>query len=422
MRTTISARELDLDALQDEEPKGVERVASEGGRLLALVRISDEIHRCPDVASVCRTAVEMAMRATGSDRGLLALGDGKSGFRAMAQLVTKKKQLVEGEVRASRTFVERVVRDRVALIARDTDQDADLSSARSIVAMDIRSILCAPLTASSEILGFLYLDRIGIGRTFVSRDLDLLCVIGYHTAAAIERLRLMERIREEELQRQALSRFFSADVIKHIEEESKGGRLDPAVSTRELEVTLLFADIVAFTALSEGLPPQELKRFLDAFYDRMTEIIVDKSGGTLDKYVGDGVLGLFGAPFSRGVTTDARHAVGAALLMRDAIAGLRRDFPKHRPLEVRIGLNTGKVVAGMMGSRRRLEYSVLGDAVNVASRLESTAEPGQVLIGEATYLHVRDAFQCEYAGERQVKNRAGSVKCWWVVGPKRAGD
>ncbi len=422
MRTTISAKEFDLHSLHDvdlPDDKPVEQATSEGGRLLALVRISDEIHRCPDIPSVCRTALEMSMRATGADRGVIALGDQKAGFRPMSQLIIKKKQLIDGEVRASRTFVDRIVQERVALIARDTDRDVDLSSAKSIVAMDIRSILCAPLMDAGEVLGFVYLDRIGLGRTFVSRDLDLLCVIGYHAAAAIGRLRLAARIREEELRRQTLARFFSADVIRHIEDEARDGHLDPTVSTRELEVTVLFADIVAFTGMSEGVTPQELKTFLDAYYDRMTEIVVDKCGGTLDKYVGDGVMALFGAPFSRGVAVEAKHAVQAALLMRDAIASLRRDFPKHRPLEVRFGLNTGKVVAGMMGSRRRLEYSVLGDAVNVASRLESTAEPGQVLIGENTYAHVRDSFNCEYSGERQVKNRAKAVKVWWVVGPKK---
>jgi len=321
------------------------------------------------------------------------------------------------------------VKDRVALIARDTDRDVDLSSARSIVAMDIRSILCAPLVDAgpardrsagpAEVVGFLYLDRIGLGRTFVSRDLDLLCVIGYHAAAAIGRLTLAARIREEELRRQTLSRFFSGDVIRHIEEEANAGRLDPTVSTREMEVTVLFADIVAFTSLSEGVSPPELKRFLDAYYDRMTEIVVDLCGGTLDKYVGDGVMALFGAPFSRGVDVEARQAVTAALRMRDAVGELRRELPEGRTFEVRFGLNTGRVVAGMMGSRRRLATFTASPSTEYSSRLESTADPGQVLIGEATWELVRDSFECEYAGERQVKNRARPVKCWRVLAAKR---
>ena len=104
--------------------------------------------------------------------------------------------------------------------------------------------------------------------------------------------------------------------------------------------------------------------------------------------------------------------------MMEAFARLRDEVPFFRELGMRIGVNAGRVVAGMMGSRRRLEYSVLGDAVNVASRLESTSEPGRIQIGESVHAAVRDVFACEPAGERQVKNRAKPVRCWWVNGPK----
>lgn len=417
MRRTISAREFDLRRLQEadaatkERPRLVER-GSEGS-LLALVRISDGIHRCPDLGSVVRTALEMAIRATGADRGCVALrmADGATLAPAVS-LVNQRGTLGEGEVRPSRTFVERSMRERLALIAKDTDRDVDLSKARSVVSMDIRSILCVPLWDGEESLGYLYLDTIGTGRRFDARDLDLLCVIGYHAAAAIGRLKLADRIREEEMHRRQLSRFFSADVVRLLESDQD---LEAA---REQVVTVLFSDLQGFTALSEGMPPTELRALLESYFDTMTEILVDRHGGTLDKYIGDGIMALFGAPFSRGPDEDARAAVAAAVEMRDSLARLRQAVPAYRDLHMRIGVNTGKVLAGMLGSKRRLEYSVVGDAVNVASRLESTCEPDRIQIGEATWNSVKDRFACESAGERQVKNRARAVKCWWVEGAR----
>jgi len=103
--------------------------------------------------------------------------------------------------------------------------------------------------------------------------------------------------------------------------------------------------------------------------------------------------------------------------MRDEIAKMRGERPEWADLDVRTGINTGRVIAGMLGSpQRRMEYTVIGDAVNVASRLESSGEPGKIQIGEATWLAVKDRFRCEPAGERQVKNREQPVRSFWVVG------
>jgi adenylate cyclase len=367
---------------------------------VALVRIGDELHRASDAEAVTRTAVELAMRAAAADRGLLALKDpAKERYTPRAQLAQVRGVISPSNVAPSRTFIAKVLRLKEAMIARDADQDIDLREAKSIQALDIRSVVCVPMIEKEEVVGFLYLDKIGRG-SFSARDLDLLCMIGYQTAAELGRLREQER-------RLSLSRFFSGDVVRLLEQE--GG-----AATKAQVVTVLFSDLQGFTSLAEEEEPMELKKFLDVYFDRMTEILVDRHGGTLDKYIGDSIMALFGAPFSRGPETDARNAVAAAIDMIDALDGLRREFPKYGSLQMRIGVNSGKVVAGMMGSRRRLEYSVLGDTVNVASRLESTGEPGKIQIGETTHVAVKNHFRCEPAGERKMKNRAAPVKCYWV--------
>jgi len=422
--TASGLKELDLvdggKRMSAQEKSAAGSVPEEQRMYLRLVKITEVMAKCHDAQRVASTAVSLAMRATGADRGILAtLEEGDTEFVPRVQLTTVGNGMfVSGEVEISDTFVANAVNKKVAAVARNTWDDVDLSSAKSIVELQIRSILCAPFGDGKTVLGYLYLDSVGAGRMFSPDDLDLVSVIGYQANAQLGRLRLTDKVREEQQRRQNLSRFFSPDVIKHIENESEGGDLDPLASVREQQATVLFADIVGFASISEGMKPPALKRLLDDYFDRMTEILVDRHGGTLDKYIGDAIMALFGAPFTRGVEEDACSAVSAAVEMRDALQTMRSERPEFANVNFRVGVNTGRVVAGMMGSKRRLEYSVIGDAVNVASRLESSGEPGKILIGEETHEAAKNAFICEFAGERQVKNRAKPVKCWWVLRAK----
>jgi len=424
LRTARSIGSLDLKDLAGADEIGPKRASGGDAQLLALVRVSQELHRCADVNQVCQVALQTAMRASGADRGAIAMKEpGESGWRSMAQLVMDKgAALVPGEVKVSRTFVERVLEKREALIAQDVEGDAGLAQAKSVVALRIRSVLCVPLLdsraggegepAQEEVRGWLYLDRVEGGKPFGGpKVLDLICLIAAQAAAEIGRITEQER-------RRTVGRFFSSDVVRLIEEAAaKGADL---VAARSQVVTILFSDIQGFTALAESLEPEDLKGLLDVYLDRMTEILVDRWGGTLDKYIGDGIMALFGAPYSKGPEVDAKNAVSAALDMQGAMDSLAAGDLRFAQLTMRIGINSGKVVAGMLGSARRREYSVLGDAVNVASRLESTGEAGRIQIGDATRVAVQRWFEVEPAGERKVKNREQPVKCWWVVGPKRA--
>ncbi len=424
MRMTMVGSVADFASLRPATAKTTKtddllRSVQEKERLETLLAVSKELHRGATLEAVVRTTVETALKVFQADRGVLALAPEPGQPIAPAlQLTSAKGGFAETTVRVSQTLVDRAIHDRKAVAVLDTGQDASVAMARSIVAQDIRSVLCAPVWDGEEILGYLYLDSVGIGRRFGPDDLDLLSVIGYTAAGAIGRLKAAERIKQEENRRNNLARFVSADVVRHLDEQASTGSLDPTALIAERELTVLFSDIVGFTTLSEGLSPTQLKKFLDEYFERMIEIIMDRNGGTLDKYIGDAIMALFGAPYSRGIAEDARSAVNAALEMCAAIQQLRRGGPEMASLDVRIGINTGKAVAGPLGAQRRLEYSAIGDAVNVASRLESTGSPGCIQIGESTYDAVKDYFVCEYAGEHPVKNRKQPVKSWWVVEAK----
>ena len=434
VRTMLGARSVDVASLGEKRSDSFRALmkdaarqvkaavpaarsdAEVAGHLLALVRMGEELRGCADVEAVCLAAVSMAVRATGASRGVLALKV-MDEFVPIVQIDAGGNRTTGERVRISRTFVQKIVAEKVALLAKNTDLDQALATAASVVAIGIRSLLGAPLWDRGDILGWIYLDITGATRSFRPPDLDLVSAIGAMAAGEIVRLRLVDRVREEEARRKNFARFVSSDVARHLEEELRAGA-DPTSSAREQDATILFADIVRFTSLAERMTAAEVKRFLDDYLGRMTALVVDKHGGTLDKYLGDALMALFGAPFSAGVEEDAVRAVAAAVDMRHAVASLAREKPEYRDVKMRFGINSGKVVAGMIGSERRLEYTVIGDTVNVASRLESTGEPGRILIGETTWTRVKDRFECESAGPRTLRNREQPVNAWWVVARK----
>lgn len=192
-------------------------------------------------------------------------------------------------------------------------------------------------------------------------------------------------LREKEYIQNTFERYVSKplaeQILKHKNELQLGGE--------EREVTVLFCDIRRFTALAEQMPPTEIVQLLNEYFTRMIQIIT-KHQGMVDKLMGDSVMALFGAPIALG--DDPLQAVRCALEMQSSVAAFNAERTSHGlpPLQMGIGINTGLVVAGNIGSAMRMEYTVIGDNVNIAARLQGMAQQGEVLISEATYDKVRD--------------------------------
>ncbi|MCP5482058.1 MAG: adenylate/guanylate cyclase domain-containing protein [Spirochaetales bacterium] len=196
-------------------------------------------------------------------------------------------------------------------------------------------------------------------------------------------IRMVRRIGEIEAQKTSLSRYFSPDVVDEITREG-----DSMVGGRQ-PVTVLFSDIRDFTAMSEGMDTEELAHFLGEFRERMARAIFAQNG-TLDKFIGDAIMATFGTPRPSGIPgEDARHAVDAARGMQSELLrwNEERIAAGQRPVRIGIGLHTGEVFAGNVGSGSRLEYTVIGDAVNTASRIESLCKKldSVLLISEQVY-------------------------------------
>jgi adenylate cyclase len=302
------------------------------------------------------------------------------------------------------------MRDKVALLSQDARSDEQFNASESIVAQGVRSTICAPLLTESSVHGVVYADRFDPFGAFTSDDLELISAVAAQTAMVVETVKAHKRLAREEVARANYSRFMPEYVVKQLLEKPDSFRLGGANQT----VTVMFADIRGFTALSERENPEKIVGLLNRYFSAMSEIIFTH-GGTLDKYIGDGLMAIFGAPTAS--PDDAKNALRAAVEMQRRVVRLNYELQNegYSSVHIGIGLHTGEATIGYIGSDKRSEYTAIGDTVNLASRLEQNAKPGQILISEATV----DACNCNDFSviphkPLQVKNRTQPVSLFEV--------
>ena len=370
-------------------------------------RISKRLSAIFDLRDLLHAVVEEALRIVPAQRALLLLQQGNE----LVPRVVYPPDL--GDVAISSTIV-RKAREGEAVLTRDAL--LDFAGVQSIVGANIRSALCVPLLSEGGVTGLIYLDSPGRDQ-FGEHERDLLAAVANYAALNIERARLTDELRQQAERRQLFERFVSPNIAHEVGSYfTEHGRLR---EPQELMVSVLFADIKGFSSLSEKLSARAMQDLLNEYLHEMTEMIF-KHGGTLDKYIGDGIMALFGAPQFTQIGDPnqfAMNAVNAALDMIHAHRDLmeRLEDPSRR-FDFRIGINTGPVYAGFFGTRQRLEYTVIGDVVNTASRLEGRAEANSVLIGEATYIAIGSGFRVQEMGEYQLKGKEKSVRTFKVLG------
>lgn len=390
----------------------IEHLERNNRNLSTLYQLSEKLISSISLTELLETIIDLIFKSTKADRGFLMLMDEGGNLIPKVMKYRDSPSKGAGKIAISQTIVNRVIQDRVAILTSDAMVDPRFNQGQSIHVHGIRSAMCVPLWRRREIIGIIHLDSFKRANQFTEHDLELLMAIANHAAIGIEQARLHEKILRETQVRTNLERFHSPDVVNTIMEESaQEGTLSLKVGARA--ATVLFIDIENFTLLAERLNAPKVAAFLNEYFSIMTDIIFEYDG-TVDKYIGDAIMATFGAPYSHG--NDAEKAVLAALKMRREWKGLMGRKDEKERFDVRIGINSGNVLAGYFGSPKRLEYTVLGDMVNVASYLESIAEPGEILIGEETFLQVRNAFRLEEAGKRRVKKGTREVHCYRVIG------
>lgn len=309
----------------------------------------------------------------------------------------------------SRTITQKVMREKVALLSQDVTGDAQFSAVESIVLQGVRSTICAPLITESNVHGVIYADRLNPFSAFSPSDLELISAVAAQTAVTVETVKAHKRLAREEIARANYSRFMPEYVVKQLLENPDSFKLGGTNQT----ITILFADIRGFTAFSEREKPEKVVSILNRYFTAMSQIIF-AHGGTLDKYIGDGLMAIFGAPTA--TPDDAKNAVKTAVAMQRRLAALNTELKSEgfRPVSIGIGLHTGEATVGYIGSEQRSEYTAIGDAVNLASRLESNARGEQILISEATAQASESSFDLTAQKPLIVKNRLQPISLFEV--------
>jgi adenylate cyclase len=300
------------------------------------------------------------------------------------------------------------------VLSSDATMDARFSGAHSIIMQGIRSTMTLPLLHAGELLGIMHLDSLFTSNAFTEKDLQICTGMAAQAAISIQNARLASRIEKEAQTRAQISRLIPPSVVEQVVK----GELTIEKGGRATEVTMLFSDIRGFTTMSDGRPPQEIVNTLNEYFEVMVDVLFHHSG-TLDKFVGDEIIGLFGAPIP--IDDAPFKAVSCAIAMLQALAEFNRTRAAENqpPLRIGIGINTGNVITGAIGSTRALQYTAIGDAMNVASRLCNVAGSGDIIISEHTYQHVAGRVEAQQLPPVKVKGKADELKVYRVSGLKR---
>lgn len=372
-----------------------------------------------DLNVLLNLLMDLALRIVQAKRGFIMLYD-----RESKSLKIKVARNMAGEIDQrkssgiSQGIALEAYRTGNIVTTDNATKDERFKTQESVITYAIGSVICAPLiTKERDILGVIYLDNPASSPKFSDVDIQFVESFASQSAVAIENAQLYEKIKEEEKITERLQRFFSPEVVRRIISEEKA--IKPG--GENCIATVLFCDIRGYTSLTERVDTIIAVEILNDFLSSMTEEVFLYEG-TLDKYIGDCVMAIFGAPVAH--TDDPLRAIKCALGMKKRVEELKKQWLDKlhvkdvAAFEIGIGINTGEVIAGNIGSEKRLEYTVVSTAVNIASRLEDIAKPGQILITQNTYESVKDYIIAQPLTPVKLKNISQAVQIYEVHGLK----
>jgi adenylate cyclase len=393
-------------------PRGIEQrlnsLEHENGLLTLLYNVSRALAALGTIEEVVERVQDLALQIEGAERGCAMLLDERGNFLPALVRYRNSRPSDHGpQMILSQNIIRQVMEQRLPLVVQDAQADARFRSSESLTLAGVQSAMCAPLTSHDRIHGLLYVDNLNMSSVFSQEDLNVFAVIAAQAGLSIDHARARQEVAQRMIQQAALERFLSPGVARKIVAEA--GNLCLGGETQEL--TVLFSDIRGFTHLAESLPPTKVVEILNHYFEGMAELVF-RHEGTLDKFLGDGLMSLFGAPLAQ--EQNALRAVQTAIEMQALAQKMRRESGEL-PLSIGIGINTGPAVAGYIGAARRLDYTAIGDTVNVAARLTEQAEPDQILISSSTCNELAGQLPVRRLEPRKLKGKLDPVEVHEVM-------
>lgn len=375
------------------------------------LRVTYELNRAigleVDIDRLLHRILEMAFQFLAADRGVIMLQEGDKLVPKAVKMRGKRSE----EIIISHTIIETVVRQQQAILSSDATLDSRFGTAQSVIIQGIRSAMCVPILHKDKLYGILHLDTQDTTGAFTEKDLQLLSGIANQAAISLENAFLARKLEEEAASRAKFQRFLSPSLVEQV----LSGELALRPGGELRECTVLFSDIRGYTSIAEKYEAQDVVAMLNEYFELLVDVVF-KYEGTLDKYIGDSVMAVWGAPIHQ--PDAAVRAVSAAIEMRQELARWNetRIAEGRVPIFTGFGIDTGLVVAGNLGSSKTMEYTVIGDSVNLASRFTALAKTDQILISENTLAQVRAVVLTEALPATKVKGKEGELPMYNVLG------
>jgi len=382
-------------------------------KLTLLLDISQALSRHQDVDRLLEKVVDITFQVMNVDRVSILMVEGEE--EDLIPRISRNRLGGEGGSRhVPQSIARRAVSERLAILTDNAATD-DRFRGKSILVQSVRSAMCTPLlgsrdqTGEGKVLGLLYVDSQTATEAFNDEDLEFLIAFSGIAAVAIENSQLLDRIQREAVVVSNFQRYFAPNIAEQIAGQQGAVQLGGT----KRPVVVFFSDIRGFTPMSETMGPDDIATLLNEYFTEMVEIVFEH-GGTLDKFMGDAIMALWGAPISH--NDDADRAIAAAIEMQSVLVQLNVKWAAEgrQPVEIGIGIDYYEVFAGNIGSDRRLEYTVIGDAVNTASRLCSQAGPGEIILSRRFYDELTTPPAMEELEALQLKGKAEKVPVYRV--------
>lgn len=382
-------------------------------KLTLLLDISQALSRHQDVDRLLEKVVDITFQVMNVDRVSILMVEGEQ--EDLIPRISRNRLGGEGGSRhVPQSIARRAVSERLAILTDNAATD-DRFRGKSILVQSVRSAMCTPLlgsrdqTGEGKVLGLLYVDSQTATEAFNDEDLEFLIAFSGIAAVAIENSQLLDRIQREAVVVSNFQRYFAPNIAEQIAGQQGAVQLGGT----KRPVVVFFSDIRGFTPMSETMGPDDIATLLNEYFTEMVEIVFEH-GGTLDKFMGDAIMALWGAPISH--NDDADRAIAASIEMQSVLVQLNVKWAAEgrQPVEIGIGIDYYEVFAGNIGSDRRLEYTVIGDAVNTASRLCSQAGPGEIILSRRFFDELTTPPAMEELEALQLKGKAEKVPVYRV--------
>jgi adenylate cyclase len=308
------------------------------------------------------------------------------------------------------TLAKSAISEKSAMVIPDLAQSDAKSDSESATLLKIRSALCVPIMAENEVIGLIYMYKSKPdSRPFTNTDLQVAIAISHQAALTIQRVSLLNKVQQEQSLRQMFQRFVSPQEVEYVLRDYDMHGTLPGLKERNISV--LFADIADSTGLAEAMGAQDFGKLLNKYYLEITTIIFEYNG--VVRYQGDGIMAVFGMSDEN---QDHKHtSLDSGITILKRMKDLANEF--DQPFNLRLSIKAGKAVVGYVGTSERVEFTVLGDLVNVAKGMNSFASPNRIVVGDEIYKATSNKYQMTKLDSIIVKGRKGHVKIYEVIPP-----